>query len=99
MAEVKYIATLSANKRIPYLFGSEPSTGPGADNDSYYYIAGGLIHVNNSSKVAEKYTGNQSGENLGAVARCVYDEWFWGDSTTSTRPVAKNEFTWGDNAY
>ena len=99
LAEVKYIATLSANKRIPYLFGSEPSTGPGADNDSYYYIAGGLIHVNNSSKVAEKYTGNQSGENLGAVARCVYDEWFWGDSTTSTRPVAKNEFTWGDNAY
>lgn len=99
MAEVQFISTLSAKGRIPYLFGSSnATTGAAVDDDSYYWTANGLIHVNNGSNppVAEKYTGNNSPG--GETVRCVYDEWFWGDAM-KTRPVAYNQFTWGDKAY
>lgn len=100
MAEVQFISTLSTKGRIPYLFGSSDPDNDGAavDEDSYYWTANGLIHVNNGSNppVAEPYIGetNPGGETV----RCVYDEWFWGDAMT-TRPVAYNQFTWGDEAY
>lgn len=103
-AEVKFIGTLSALGRIPYLFGSiiRDNNGnavldgngneQGQDDDSYYWTANGLIHVNNGTSTCEIVT-NGSGQSV----RCVYDEWFWGDATT--RPVAKNTFTWGDEQY
>lgn len=98
MAEVQFISTLSAKGRIPYLFGSSDAKGAAVDDDSYYWTANGLIHVNNGSNppVAEAYTGttNPGGE----AVRCVYDEWFWGDAMTE-RPVPYNQFTWGDEAY
>lgn len=99
MAEVKFISTLSAKGRIPYLFGiSDATTGAGVNRDSYYWTANGLIRVNNGSNppVAEKYTGDNSPG--GESVRCVYDEWFWGDAMT-TRPVRYDRFTWGDKAY
>ena len=104
LAEVQFISTLSALGRIPYLFGSNDTS---SSSDSYYRTASGWIHINNytgnvtnnsgrtvSGPIAEEWTRNTP--TTGTV-RCVYDEWFWGDATT--RPVAKNTFTWGDENY
>ena len=95
MAEVQFISTLSTLGRIPYLFGLDSST---ESSDSYYWTANGLIRVNNGSNppVAVEYTGSTN--NIRPSVRCVYDEWFWGDATSS-RPVQYNRFTWGDNDY
>ena len=95
LAEVQFISTLSTLGRIPYLFGLDSST---TSSDSYYWTANGLIRVNNGSNppVAVEYTGSTN--NIRPSVRCVYDEWFWGDATSS-RPVQYNRFTWGDNDY
>ena len=95
LAEVQFISTLSSLGRIPYLFGLNSST---QSSNSYYWTANGLIRVNNGSNppVAEKYTGSTN--NISPSVRCVYDEWFWGDATSS-RPVQYNRFTWGDKDY
>ena len=95
-AEVQYISTLSSLGRIPYLFGrSNPDTGAAINEDSYYWTANGIIHVNNGTKTAEIV---DSGSNYSV--RCVYDEWFWGDAVksdgTPNRPLTQNRFTWGD---
>ena len=91
-AEVKFICTLSALKRIPVLFGNEPTS----DHDSYttYWTGYGAIRVNN---YRESVQDNDSATT--AYVRCVYDEWFWGDAT-ETRPLTNKErFTWGDRNY
>lgn len=105
-AEVEFIGTLSALGRIPYLFGSivrdndgnavldENGNEQGLDDDSYYWTANGLIHINNGTNTVESATSDPDSQES---VRCVYDEWFWGDATT--RPVAKNTFTWGDENY
>ena len=87
LAEVQFISQLSALERIPLLFGS-------ATGDSYYWTANGQIVVNNEAGTAGK---PQTAQNT-AYIRCVYDEWFWGDATTS-RPVNAATFTWGDRNY
>ncbi len=97
-AEVKFIAQLSTLGRIPYLFGSSNADAQGnytipVNDDSYYWTANGLIHVNNGTNTCELVSSGS-----GQSVRCVYDEWFWGDATT-TRPVAKGTFTWGDRNY
>ena len=88
MAEVKFISTLSTLRRIPILFGVD------RNDDRYYWTANGRIHINNGATppVAEEYTGSGNPQ---TSVRCVYDEWFWGNS----RPVPYNQFTWGDNNY
>lgn len=105
-AEVEFIGTLSALGRIPYLFGSivrdsegnaeldENGNEQGLNDDSYYWTANGLIHINNGTNTVESATSDPDSQES---VRCVYDEWFWGDATT--RPVAKNTFTWGDVNY
>ena len=101
MAEVKFISTLSTLGRIPYLFGFSTNNGQNPTNrDNYYWTANGLIHINNGSTppVAEEYTGSTSSVSSATTVRCVYDEWFWGDAIAE-RPVAYNQFTWGDRNY
>lgn len=112
-AEVEFIASLSRLGRIPYLFGSivrdsdgnaeldENGNEQGLNDDSYYWTANGLIHINNgnvnqdgSIGTVESATSDPDNEES---VRCVYDEWFWGDATV--REVAKNTFTWGDEQY
>lgn len=90
MAEVQFIGQLSSLGRIPYLFGTS-NNGQPVDDDSYYWTANGLIHINNGTKTAEPVDEGDGGESV----RCVYDEWFWGDATAS-RPVNPATFTWGD---
>ena len=87
LAEVQFISQLSALERIPLLFGS-------ATGDTYYWTANGQIVVNNEAGTA----GKPQTEQDTAYIRCVYDEWFWGDATTS-RPVNAATFTWGDRNY
>lgn len=89
-AEVKFISTLSSLGRIPYLFGGMP--GNNFNRNFYYWTANGCILVNNGSKTVTDNT------NTSAMVRCVYDEWFWGEATTS-RPVDYDQFTWGDRNY
>ena len=96
MAEVQFISKLSALGRIPYLFGNRAEDDD-FNSNSYYWTANGLIRINNGANppVAEAYSGTSNQ----ASVRCVYDEWFWGDATTS-RPVSnKTQFTWGDRNY
>ena len=97
LAEVQFISTLSSLGRIPYLFGYSDNNGRTPVNrNAYYATADGIIRVNNGSNppaaVAYSSTTNE------LSVRCVYDEWFWGDATTQ-RPVAYNQFTWGDRNY
>ncbi|MBO6030895.1 MAG: hypothetical protein J6Q22_05425 [Prevotella sp.] len=93
MAEVKFISTLSALGRIPYLFGYQEGT-TSFNSNAYYATANGTIRINNGRKEAEAFSGSTNELSV----RCVYDEWFWGDATTS-RPVNANTFTWGDRNY
>lgn len=105
-AEVEFIATLSSLGRIPYLFGSiirdrngraildENGNEQGANDDSYYWTANGLVHINNGTNTVEAATSDPDSQES---VRCVYDEWFWGDATK--RPVGKDTFTWGDENY
>lgn len=86
--EVKFIMDLSAQKKIPRLFGDNTE-------DWHYWCAQGAVFVAKKSN-ATKYppvvdqTGNGSYER----ARFVYDEWYWGDDTvTGNSPYP---FKWGD---
>ena len=95
-AEVEFIATLSSLGRIPILFSDEVTT-----NGDYYWVAdgddtrGAALVDNVGSDKGVSFVSNRYND---SYVRCVYDEWFWGDATTS-RPVTKGQFTWGDRNY
>ena len=92
-AEVKFIATLSAEGKIPILFGSTVSTTA----LGYYWTATGGLVVSGSGIVDDNSTGYQ---NTGAFAvRCVYDEWYWNrlDKKLGYKlDPQQTEFIWGD---
>lgn len=80
-AEVRYIIDLSAQGKIPRLFGAETGRYP-------YWSANGLVYVEGN------YVSVSSNPSSGTTAhvRCVYDEWYWGSETI----INKTTFTWGD---
>lgn len=80
-AEVRYIIDLSAQGKIPRLFGAETGRYP-------YWSANGLVYVEGN------YVSVSSNPSSGITAhvRCVYDEWYWGSETI----INKTTFTWGD---
>lgn len=63
-AELKYIAQLSSEKKIPHLF---------SDN-GYYWSATGRCQYSNKGTVTESTSTDDS------FVRCVYDEWYWTDT-------------------
>ena len=91
--ELEYIINLSNNGRIPVLF--TPS--------SRYWTAQGSVsgQVNGSGQLGNTSTANSN-------VRCVYDEWYWGDSKVQTDGTVswtynwtnyttpRYPFTWGD---
>lgn len=80
MAEIEFIANLSCKGYIPYLFGDQGGS-------AHYWCASGAIKVTNSDNPTVEFTtGNEH------YARCVYDEWYWGDDVLED----KEKFTWGD---
>ena len=93
-AEVRFICTLSALGRIPYLYGySNQTTGAPVNSTGYYWTATNCLSVNNYTETVSEVSRNS------AWVRCVYDEWFWGDAMTSRPLTTKTNFTWGDAAY
>lgn len=82
-AEVEYIATLSCQKQIPYLFGKA------GENADYWCSTGAIEVVNNVSSPQVRPATN----NTHAV-RCVYDEWFWEDDRQAEG--SRGSFEWGD---
>ena len=92
--ELEYIINLSNNGRIPVLF--TPT--------SRYWTAQGSVsgQVNNSGQLTDPTTSTNT------HVRCVYDEWYWGDSKVQTNGTVswtynqtnyttpRYPFTWGD---
>lgn len=94
-AEVEYMITLSQKSLIPQLFTPDDMTGGG------YWCGSGVIYPlkDNSVEYRNFSDAEQYNYNLNWV-RCVYDNWFWGNSDYPTIPNAnianKSTFTWGD---
>ena len=81
LAEIQFIATLSAKKIIPKLF---------TDN-VYYCISSGMVKYGTTITKTDK---NGSGDKRANV-RCVYDEWYW-EQYDNNGKVDPTVFTWGD---
>lgn len=78
-AEASYIARLSSDGKIPILLSK----------GSNYWIAGGYVTISNSGAPEPSYETNGR-----YWVRCVYDEWYWKNTTYPT--VSTTTFTWGD---
>lgn len=82
-AEILYITTLSADGMIPALF-----TFNYQQLDESYWCSNGKV---------DGVWGTPTyfpGTNGDRYVRCVYDEWFWENTTYAT--VDRNTFKWGD---
>lgn len=103
-AEVYFIAQLSADRRIPILFGA-----PTADKPGYYWTAQCGINADGVGNVYDN-EGNEGDPGQTAVriypygtfaARCVYDEWYWTQIDGTELPTPNGElertFYWGDS--
>lgn len=86
--EVKFIMELTAKGLIPRLFGNKKN-----DTTSNYWVASGQVSVSNgNTNFSVKDITSTDDTNV----RCVYDEWYWGDSRI---PEGQREtFAWGDRA-
>lgn len=97
-AEIKFIAQLSADGKIPILFGSDAKDdATGLYKDGYYWSAQGGVIANGYGKVEDNDLGDLSWNGAGVVvnaARCVYDEWYWvkadGSQDVITETVKEN---------
>lgn len=87
--EIEYLVNLSAQNLLPRLFG-DGTNSTGAQN--IYWCANGTATVRgNNVSINTSITGNHR-------TRCVYDEWYWGETKNSDpiRAQYRNTFTWGD---
>lgn len=76
-AEIRFIAQLSADNKIPVLFGATGASGMG-----YYWSAHGGLKIDGNNTVADNPEGDpgDNGQYKNVIvnaARCVYDEWYW----------------------
>ncbi|MDY6385073.1 MAG: hypothetical protein SPL26_06050, partial [Bacteroidales bacterium] len=78
-AEASYIARLSSDGKIPTLLSK----------GSQYWTAGGYVTISTSGAPEPSYETNGR-----YWVRCVYDEWYWKNTTYPT--VRTTTFTWGD---
>ena len=92
VAEITYIATLNADKKIVRLLGNT-NTNQGQTTD--YWCNNGFMTVYNGTGNLPKpvHGTNYSSSDTKSV-RCVYDDWYWENTVYET--VTKNQFTWGD---
>lgn len=98
-AEIRYIAQLSADGKIPILFGST------IDRDAwgYYWSAQGGVQANAKGEVIDS-DGDANYIDKGIMAtRCVYDEWYWNQIDGGEFPEVirqngplETTFYWGD---
>lgn len=104
--EVMFIMELSAQYKIPRLFGAYAA-------DWYYWCAQGLIYVpqkkHSNIKDAEllkNLPSRANGDPACQRTRFVYDEWYWGKADLKANGVVTEStkkpvytFTWGDKPY
>lgn len=104
-AEIEYVALLSADRKIPILYGSVLNP----DDFGYYWAASGGVRAN-SHGVVESTVGDPAylpggyyGVNLEGIlaTRCVYDEWYWnmvdnGEFAPEISGPKETTFFWGD---
>lgn len=100
-AEIEFIATMSAENKIPYLFGN-PS------GDAYYWSSTDLIwvrwnvdHFEVSEVNKDEYDNSQTMfKGIVIAVRCIYDDWYWvkKDGTPDLAPKGdlETDFYWGD---
>lgn len=84
--EVKFIMDLSAQKKIPRLFGTETV-------DWYYWCAQGAMFAPRKGS-SENPDLKSISEASYQRARFVYDEWYWGNDTITGK--SPYPFKWGD---
>jgi hypothetical protein len=86
VAEITYMAQLTTDNLIPRLLGGSDS------DDTDYWSNNGYVTVpgGTSSSALSHSTGTTGTK----YARCVYDEWYWEDTTYER--VTETSFKWGD---
>lgn len=95
-AEIEFMISLDGMGVIPPLFSfPNPGTYTG-----YWSADGGIIYKKSDGSIAHltaaEIAQNPSGYTRTThPVRCVYDEWYWGETTTDNR-TNKTTFTWGD---
>lgn len=94
MAEIKYLVQLSADEKIPHLFGLQNQP----DMFIPYWSSTGIVSVKVNGAVVQKMEEKEL-ETAPAV-RCVYDDWYWtqidGKEYPTPDEVLETEFYWGD---
>ena len=107
-AEIEFMIKLSGLEVIPSLFQPADPTNDSGDvnyeEGGYWTADGGVIYPWNAvnpitgSKVdylsMDEVANNESARKTNWV-RCVYDEWYWGETKSSDR-TNKTTFYWGD---
>lgn len=85
-AEFQFIMTQVNKKNLPELYYSGNS----------YWCAHGIGTPQNDGSIVMSYRGYATANN-GYSVRCVYDEWYWENSSSYRLPEnQKDTFTWGD---
>ena len=86
-AEVKYVASLSRDGKIPILFGLP-------NDDAQYWTATGIVNVDANLNVSDATPGSTD------AVRCVYDDWYWiktdGSPDLTPKAPLEEDFYWGD---
>ena len=107
-AEIEFMIKLSGLEVIPSLFQpADPTNSSGAVNyeeGGYWTADGGVIYpwnaVNPVTSNKVDYLSKDDLDNHATAlktnwVRCVYDEWYWGETKSSDR-TNKTTFYWGD---
>lgn len=97
-SEVEFVMKLSAEYKIPRLFGRSDAT------TWYYWCAQGEVVVpgkTDPNQTIDLRTDRNNTANNYQRARFVYDEWYWGSEMIDKAPPAGQQypeypFTWGD---
>ena len=87
VAEITYMARLTKDGLIPRLLGQDS----GGSTD--YWCNSGYVTVPDGTSSADPTSS--TGTTGSRYVRCVYDEWYWEDTTYEKAPD-KTVFTWGD---
>ena len=87
-AEIEYIAKLNADGKIDMLLGGESGTTDYWCNSGYVTVEMG------QTPIFTEY----SGETTTRYVRCVYDDWYWSNTTYKRIETGRNNFRWGDEA-
>ena len=89
-AEIEYIAQLNSDNKIELLLGSASGT-------TDYFCNSGYMTVQQNRTPSYTAITNISGDSNARYVRCVYDDWYWGESSNDRlADNNKTTFTWGD---